>query len=47
MMPLLGLMYLIAYVDRQNVSIAKLQMLDSPDMTEAAYGRGAYLFFIG
>ncbi|MGI4951091.1 MAG: MFS transporter, partial [Janthinobacterium lividum] len=47
MMPLLGLMYLIAYVDRQNVSFAKLQMLDNLGMTEAAYGLGASLFFIG
>ena len=46
-MPLLGLMYLIAYVDRQNVSFAKLQMLDNLGMTEAAYGLGASLFFIG
>ena len=27
LMPLLGLMYLIAYIDRQNVSYAKLQMV--------------------
>jgi len=47
MMPLLGLMYLIAYVDRQNVSFAKLQMLDNLHMSEAAYGLGASLFFIG
>ena len=46
-MPLLGLMYLIAYVDRQNVSFAKLQMLDNLGMTEGAYGLGASLFFIG
>ena len=46
-MPLLGLMYLIAYVDRQNVSFAKLQMLDNLGMSEAAYGLGASLFFIG
>ena len=26
LMPLFGLMYLIAYIDRQNVSYAKLQM---------------------
>ena len=46
-MPLLGLMYLIAYVDRQNVSFAKLQMLDDLRMSESAYGLGASLFFIG
>ena len=46
-MPLLGLMYLIAYIDRQNVSFAKLQMLGDLGMSETAYGLGASLFFIG
>ncbi len=46
-MPLLGLMYLVAYIDRQNVSFAKLQMLGDLSMTETAYGLGASLFFIG
>ncbi|MBC7798994.1 MAG: MFS transporter [Gemmatimonadaceae bacterium] len=46
-MPLLGLMYLIAYIDRQNVSFAKLTMLDDLGMSETAYGLGASLFFIG
>ena len=47
LMPLLILLYLVAYIDRQNVSFAKLQMLDSLGMSEAAYGLGASLFFIG
>lgn len=47
MMSLLGPIYPVAYVDRQNVSFAKLQMLDNLGMTEAAYGLGASLFFIG
>jgi MFS family permease len=46
-MPLLGLMYLIAYIDRQNVSFAKLQMLGDLHMSETAYGLGASLFFVG
>lgn len=46
-MPLLSLMYLIAYVDRQNVSFAKLQMLDQLGLSESSYGLGASLFFIG
>ena len=46
-MPLLGLMYLVAYIDRQNVSFAKLQMLGDLSMSETAYGLGASLFFIG
>lgn len=47
LMPLLGLMYIIAYIDRQNVSFAKLTMLDDLGMSETAYGLGASLFFIG
>ena len=47
LLPLLIVLYLVAYIDRQNVSFAKLQMLDSLHMTEVAYGFGASLFFIG
>jgi MFS family permease len=47
LMPLFCLMYLIAYIDRQNVSYAKLQMADALGMSEAVYGLGAGLFFIG
>ena len=47
MMPFLGILYLIAYIDRQNVSFAKLQMVGALNMSEYAYGLGASLFFIG
>ncbi|MBU3079495.1 MFS transporter [Sphingomonas quercus] len=47
LMPLLCLMYLIAYIDRQNVSFAKLEMVDALGLSEAAYGLGASLFFLG
>lgn len=47
LMPLFCLMYLIAYIDRQNVSYAKLQMAEALGMSEAVYGLGAGLFFIG
>ena len=47
LMPLLGLLYLVAYIDRSNISFAKLQMLDSLGLSEVAYGLGASLFFIG
>lgn len=47
LMPFLGILYLIAYIDRQNVSFAKLQMVDALAMSEYAYGLGASLFFIG
>ncbi len=36
LMPFLGLLYLIAYIDRQNVSYAKLQMVDSLGMSDDA-----------
>ncbi len=47
LMPFLGLLYLIAYIDRQNVSFAKLQMVGDLGLSEYAYGLGASLFFIG
>ncbi|QJU60646.1 MFS transporter [Sphingomonas sp. AP4-R1] len=46
-MPMLCVMYLIAYIDRQNVSYAKLEMVDALGLSEAAYGLGASLFFLG
>ncbi|WP_429499649.1 MFS transporter [Robbsia andropogonis] len=47
LMPLLGLLYLVAYLDRSNIGFAKLQMLGSLGLSETAYGLGASLFFIG
>jgi MFS family permease len=47
LMPILGIMYLIAYVDRQNIGYAKLQMVGDLRLTETSYGLGAALFFIG
>lgn len=46
-MPLLFLGYIIAYLDRVNVGFAKLQMVNSLHFSEAAYGFGAGLFFVG
>jgi len=47
LIPLLVAVYLIAYIDRQNVSYAKLQMAADLGMNEAVFGLGASLFFIG
>jgi MFS family permease len=47
LIPFLGLIYLIAYIDRQNVSFAKLQMVGDLGLSEYAYGLGASLFFLG
>ena len=46
-MPLLIVCYLFAYLDRVNVGFAKLQMLTDLGMSDAAYGFGAGIFFIG
>ncbi len=47
LMPYLFLCYVLAYVNRVNVGFAKLQMQQSLDMSDAVYGFGAGLFFIG
>src|SRR5215510_7655409 len=48
LLPLLFLCYVIAYVDRANVAIAKLTMTrDLPNFDNAVIGLGAGLFFIG
>src|ERR671928_401108 len=47
LIPFVGIIYLIAYIDRQNVSYAKLQMVSDLGLSEYAYGLGASLFFIG
>ncbi len=46
-LPLLLLGYIIAYLDRVNVGFAKLAMLGDLGMSDAAYGLGAGIFFIG
>jgi ACS family tartrate transporter-like MFS transporter len=48
LLPLLFICYVIAYVDRANVSIAKLTMTrDLPGFDNAVIGLGAGLFFFG
>jgi D-galactonate transporter len=39
--------YIIAYIDRVNVSFAKLQMLSDLKFSENVYGVGAGIFFLG
>ncbi|WP_433706013.1 MFS transporter [Paraburkholderia sacchari] len=46
-MPFLMLCYITAYLDRINIGFAKLRMLKDLGLTDAAYGLGAGLFFIG
>lgn len=49
LLPILFLCYVIAYVDRNNVGLAKLKMIDDlPDFNDAVIGFGAgFWFFIG
>ena len=47
LVPFLMVCYIAAYLDRVNVGFAKLQMLDSLKFSEAVYGLGAGIFFIG
>ncbi|MCG5075096.1 MFS transporter [Paraburkholderia tagetis] len=47
LMPILVVMFLISFIDRQNVGFAKLQMVHSLHMTETAFGLASSLFFIG
>ncbi|MBW0102393.1 MFS transporter [Pseudonocardia sp. KRD291] len=47
LLPLLGLAYLLNYVDRVNVGFAALTMNADIGLSAAAYGLGAGLFFIG
>ncbi|WAT02045.1 MFS transporter [Rouxiella chamberiensis] len=47
LVPLMVAMYVIAYIDRQNISFAKLQMIGSLGWSESAFGLGSSLFFIG
>ncbi|MEI9982565.1 MAG: hypothetical protein WDN69_04750 [Aliidongia sp.] len=46
LMPLLTILFLVAFIDRQNVGFAKLQMVGALGLTEADYGLGSSLFFI-
>ncbi|MFD8805292.1 MFS transporter [Streptomyces sp. NPDC059597] len=45
--PFLVLCYIVSYLDRVNVGFAKLQMSGDLGFSEASYGLGAGLFFIG
>ena len=47
LMPLLLLCYIVSNLDRINVSFAKLEMMSALKLSDAVYGLGAGLFFIG
>jgi ACS family tartrate transporter-like MFS transporter len=47
LVPFLGLLYLVNYLDRVNVGFAALTMNADLGLSAAACGLGAGLFFIG
>ncbi|KQW70081.1 MFS transporter [Methylibium sp. Root1272] len=47
LLPFLFLCYVCAYLDRINVAFAKLQMQNDLGMSDAVYGLGAGIFFLG
>ncbi|HZS04389.1 MAG TPA: MFS transporter [Blastocatellia bacterium] len=47
LLPYLLLLYLIAYIDRTNIGVAKLKMLGDLKFTDEIIGFGAGIFFIG
>ncbi len=47
LMPFLGLLYIVAFLDRVNVGYAALSMNQDLGFTNATYGFGAGVFFLG
>ncbi len=47
LIPFLVFLFILAWLDRVNVGFAKLQMLQDLQFSEAVYGLGAGIFFIG
>ena len=47
LIPFLVFLFILAWIDRVNVGFAKLSMLDDLKFSEAVYGLGAGIFFIG
>lgn len=47
LLPLLFLMYVVAYLDRVNIGFARLQMNADLEFSDTVYGLGAGIFFLG
>lgn len=47
LMPYLALLWCLAWIDRVNIGLAKLTMLGDLKFSEAIYGLGAGVFFLG
>ena len=46
-LPLVFLLYIVAYLDRANVGFAKLAMADDLKFSDEVFGLGFGIFFIG
>ena len=47
LIPFLGVLWVLAWMDRVNIGFAKLQMLNDLKFSEYVYGLGAGIFFLG
>jgi sugar phosphate permease len=47
LLPILMVCYLLAYIDRQNVGFAKLEFMGDLGFSEAVFGLGGGLFYLG
>jgi D-galactonate transporter len=47
LLPFLFLLFVVAYLDRMNISFAKLQMNHDLGFSDTVYGLGAGIFFLG
>ena len=47
LIPFMCLCYLVAFIDRSNAAVAKLQMKSMPWFDDAVYGFGFGIFFVG
>src|ERR1700739_3564457 len=46
-LPLLFVLYIVSYLDRANIAFAKLSMTADLHFSDAVFGFGAGLFFLG
>ena len=46
-MPLLVVCYVVSFIDRSNVGLAKIQFVDDLGFSNAQYGLGAGIFYLG
>ena len=47
LLPFLLLLYIVAWIDRVNISVAALQMKPDLGLSDTVFGLGAGIFFLG